>query len=123
MSKSISVRFVGKVALNHERNLECYSVLEFAQVKTRDLLDLIKSVNESVSVNEHFSGCFGNVEVVFEEALDREKRFAVERIERALLENFVEEHFAKRCGKLVYKSAYAEVFVADNILIRIENSA
>jgi len=44
-----------KVSLNHESNLECDSVVKFTKVKTCELTDLFKSVNESVSVYEQLS--------------------------------------------------------------------
>ena len=42
----------GKIFLYHKRNLEGYRVIKFTQIKTGQLADLFKSVNESVSVYE-----------------------------------------------------------------------
>ena len=98
----------GEIAAYHQSNLEGDRVIEFAEIKTRQLLDLVKTVNESVSVNEHLSGGFGHVQIIGKEALNGGKRFSVERLDGAFLENFIEEHFAKSGGKLIDESADTE---------------
>ena len=45
-------RISRQVLLDHKRDLEDNSVVEFAEVETCELLDLVKSVNEGVSVYE-----------------------------------------------------------------------
>ena len=87
--KSEFYRICGEVFSYHERDFENYRVVEFSQVKTRQLLDLVKSVNERVSVYEQLSRGFRNVQVVLEEALDSEQCFVVERVDRAFLEHFL----------------------------------
>ena len=67
-----------EVFSNHKRNLEGDRMLKLTQIKTCQLADLVKTVNESVSVNEKLSRGFRHVEVVFEEGLDRHKSFSVE---------------------------------------------
>ena len=44
-----------KILLDHKRYLEGNSVVELTEVKTGKLSDLLKSVYESVSVNEELS--------------------------------------------------------------------
>lgn len=87
--KSELDRICGEVFSYHERDFEDYRVVKFSQVKPRQLLDLVKSVNERVSVYEQLSRSFGNVQVVLKEALDSEQCFVVERIDRAFLEHFL----------------------------------
>ena len=53
-------------------------MLELAEVEACDLADLLKSVNESVSMYEELSGGFRNVQIVLEEALNGHKCLAVE---------------------------------------------
>ena len=113
----------GEIAAYHQSNLEGDRVIKFTKIETRQLFDLIQTVNESISVNEHLSGRFGHVEVVCEEALNGGEGFSVERFDRALLEYFIEEHFTKRGGKLIDQSADTEVFIADDGFIRIEYAA
>ena len=48
-------RISGQVLLYHESDLEYDSVIELAEVKTCELLDLFESVNKSISVNEELS--------------------------------------------------------------------
>ena len=118
--KLILHRLGGQVSLDHERNLECNRMVEFAEVETGELADLFETVYERVSVYEQLSGSLGDVEVVFEEALNGHESFAVERIERTVLEYFLKEHFAEGGGKLINQTADAEIFVADDILFGVE---
>ena len=98
-------------------------MLKLAKVKTCELADLFKTINKGVSMYKKLSRGFGNVEVVFKESLDGHKSFVVEAFERTLLENFLKEHFAKSCGKLINKSSNTEVFVVDNALFGVEHLA
>ena len=109
-----------KISLNHESYLKGDSVVEFTEVETGELADLFQTVHERISVYEELSGSFGNIEVVFKEALNGHERFAVERIEGTVLENFLQEHFAERGRKLINQTADAEIFVADDILFGVE---
>mgnify|MGYP003314614833 CR=1 FL=1 len=67
----------GEIAAYHQSNLEGERVIEFTEIKTRQLLDLVKTVNESVSVNEELSRGLRHVEVIVKEALDSHKCFSV----------------------------------------------
>ena len=98
-------------------------MVEFSEVKSCELFDLFKSVNKCISVNEQLSRCFGNVQIVLEETLDSEQCFVVERLDRAFLENFLEEGFAECCREVVDKSCDTEVIVGNDRLVRIENLA
>ena len=73
----ILCRLRAKVFLYHKRDLKGYSVFKLTKIKSRELTDLLKSVNKSVSVNKEFSRCFGNVEVIFKETLDGKECFVV----------------------------------------------
>ena len=46
---------VGKIFLNHERNLEGYRVVKLTKVKAGELSDLLKTVYKSVSMYEELS--------------------------------------------------------------------
>ena len=74
-------------------------------------------------MNEQLARRFGNIEVVFKEALYRHKRLAVKKLKASLLEDLLEEHLAKRCGKLIYQSSDTEIVVTDNILFGLKNSS
>ena len=71
-------------------------------------------------MNKELSRGFGNVEVVFEEALDCEQGFVVEGFDRALLEYLLKEGFAEGCGEMIDKSCDTEVIVAYDILFGVE---
>ena len=109
-----------EILLNHKSNLEGYSVVELTKIKAGELSDLLKTVNEGVSVYEELSGGFGNVEVVLEEALYGHKSFTVERLKRSLLEYFLEEDLTKSGGELINKSADAEVLVRHNGTLNVK---
>ena len=70
--------FAVEVLLNHQRYLEGNCVVELTKVKTGELSDLLKTVNESVSMYEELSRGLRNVKVVFEEALYGHESLAVE---------------------------------------------
>lgn len=44
-----------EVSLNHKRDLERDGMVKFSEVESGQLADLLKSVNESVSVNEQLT--------------------------------------------------------------------
>jgi hypothetical protein len=48
-------RVSGQVFLDHKGYLENDSVIELTEVKTSQLLDLFKSVNKGISMNEELS--------------------------------------------------------------------
>ena len=84
MSNSFSLRFDaagGKVLFDHQRHLEGDGVVELAQVEARELLDLLETVDERISVDEQLSRRFGEDEVVLEELVDRKERLLVERVD------------------------------------------
>ena len=119
-TESILDRLGGEVTLDHERDLESDGMVKFAQIETGELADLFKTVYERIPVYEELPGGLGDVQIVFEEALDGHERFAVEGIQTAVFEDFLEEHFAQRGRKLIDQSADTEVFVADDVLFGVE---
>ena len=112
-----------EILFNHKRYLKCDSVLKLAQIKSGHLADLVKTVNQRVTVNKELARGLGNVQVVLKERLNSLQRFAVERLETAALEYLLEEHFAKRGGQLIDQAANAEIFVADDILFILKHLA
>ena len=52
---SILDRIGGEIFLDHKSNLEDDSILKFSQIQTCKLLDLFKTIDKSISVNEEFS--------------------------------------------------------------------
>ena len=71
-------------------------------------------------MDEQLSGGLGNVQVIFEETLNGEQRLVVEGLNGAALENFLQEHFAKRGRQLINQAGNAEVVIADNGLFGVE---
>ena len=95
-------------------------MVELTKIKAGELSDLLKTVNEGVSVYEELSGRLGNVKVVLEEALYGHKGFTVERLKRSLLEYFLKEDVTKSGGKLINKSADAEILIGHYRTLDVE---
>ena len=112
-----------KILLDHHCDLEHDGVIKLAQIKAGELLDLLQPVHKRVAVNIQLAARFRDVEVILEEFVYRFKRVLVKSFKRIFLEHLVEEHFAERGGQLIYYTADAEIFIADDRLFRIEYSA
>ena len=74
-------------------------------------------------MDEQLARRFREDQVILEELVDREERLLVERIDRVLLENLLQEHFAQRRRQLIDQAADAEIFIADDIFFRIKDLA
>ena len=74
-------------------------------------------------MNIQLAARFRDVEVILEEFVYRLQRILVKSFKRIFLEHLVEEHLAERGGQLIYYTADAEIFIANDRLFRIENSA
>ena len=59
-----------KILLDHERDLEDDRVVKLTQVKAGELLDLLKTVHQRISVDEELAGGLGDVQVVLKELVD-----------------------------------------------------
>ena len=72
-------------------------------------------------MNEQFSGCFRNVQIVLKELLYRKQSFVIERIDRALFENFLQKCLAKRRRKIIDKPPDAEIVVRHDDLLNVKD--
>ncbi len=117
---SILHRLGGQVPLYHESYLKGDGMVEFPQVQPGQLANLFQPIHQGVSVHEQLPGGFGHVQVVLEEALNGHEGFSVQRVQAAILEDLLQEHFAQGGRQLINQTADAQVFVADDILFRIE---
>ena len=61
-------------------------MIEFPQIQTGELLDLLQTINQSVTVNEQLPGSFGNVQVVLKELIDGEQGLLIQRLDGVLLD-------------------------------------
>ena len=109
-----------EILLYHQCDLEDDCMIEFTQIETCQLLDLVEAVNQCVSVNEQLSGCLGNVQAVFKELLDGEECLVIEGLDGVLLENFLQECLAEGGGQVIDKSCDTQVIVAYDIFVGIE---
>ena len=85
---SVFGRVGGQILFDHQGHLEDDSVIELAQVETGELLDLFQAVDQGVAVYKQAAAGFGDIQVVFKEALDGEQRFGVQAVDAVLLEDF-----------------------------------
>ncbi len=88
-------RICGQIFLNHQSHLEDDSVVELSQIQTGQLLNLLQTVDQGVTVNKQLSGGFRNIQVVLKELLDGKQRFVVQAVDGAFLKDLLEEHFAQ----------------------------
>ena len=96
--KSIFGRVGGQIFLDHQRHLKDDGIIEVAQVKAGQLADLLKAVDQRVTVNEQTAARLGDVQVVLKEALDREQCLGIEGVDAFLLEHLAQECFADVVG-------------------------
>ena len=89
-------------------------MVKFPQVEAGQLFDLFQPVDKGVAVNEQFSGGFRHVQVILKELMDGEESLVVERIDRAGLEDLLEEGLTEGGRQLVDQPGDAEVVIADN---------
>ena len=111
----------GQVFLHHQRYLEHDGVLELPQVQPGDLLDLLQAVDQSVPVHEQLPGGLGDVQVVLEEPLDGEQGLMVQGVDGPPAEDLLQEHLAQGGGQLVDQPGNAQMIVADDGLLRVED--
>ena len=74
-------------------------------------------------MHEQLARRFREDKVVLEELVDRKERLLVERVDGVLLEDLLQEHLAQRRRQLVDEAADAEILVADDVLLRVEDLA
>ena len=98
----------GQIFLDHQRHLEGDGIVKLPEIQTGELLDLLETVDERISVDEQLSRRFGEDEVVLEELVDRKERLLVERVDGVLLEDLLQEHFAQCRRQLINEAADAE---------------
>ena len=54
----------GQILLDHEGDLEDDGIVELAQVETRELLDLLQTVDQRIAVDEQLAGGLGDIQAV-----------------------------------------------------------
>lgn len=88
----------GQVLLDHQRHLEGDGIVEFPQIQTRQLLDLLQTVHQGVAVDEQLPRRLRHVQVVLEELVNGEQRLLIQRVDGVLLEHLLQEHLAQGGG-------------------------
>ena len=111
---SVFGRVGGQILFDHQGHLEDDGIVELAQIKAGELLDLFQTIDQGVAVHEQAAACLGNVQVVFKEALDGEQRFGIQAVDAVLLEDFLQEGIAQGGGQLVDQAGDAQVIVGDD---------
>ena len=88
-----------------------------------ELLDLLQTVDQRVSVDEQLAGGLGDVQVVLKELVDGEQRLLIERVDGVLLEHLGQEDLAECRRQLIDQAADAKVFIVDDGLFGVEDLA
>ena len=113
----------GQILLDHQCDLERNGVVELPQIQTRQLLDLLQPIHQRVPVDEQLPRRLRHVQVVLEELVDGEQRLLIQRVDGVLLENLLQEHLAQGGGQLIDQPANTQIFVVDDVALRIEHLA
>ena len=100
-----------------------YLTIKDTKVQPGTLLQLVKPVDKGIAVNEQLARSLGYIQVVLKELVDRGQRLLVEFIWALVLENFPDEHSAKRNRQLVYKSSDTQLVIRNDLLVIKENLA
>ena len=96
-------------------------MVELAQIKAGELLDLLQTVDQGVAVDKQLPGGFGNIQIVFEELVDGEQGLLIQRINGALLEDLAEEDLTQGSGQLIDQAADTQILIIDDALLILEN--
>ena len=67
---SILGRVGGQILFDHKRYLKDDGIVKVAQIQPRQLADFFQTVDQRVAVYKQAAAGFGNIEVVFKEALN-----------------------------------------------------
>ena len=113
----------GQVFLDHQGYLEGDGIVELPQVQAGELFDLLQPIDQGVPVDEQLSGRLGHVQVVLEELVDGEQRLLIQRVDRILLKDFLQEHLAQGGGQLIDQAADTQVLIVDDVALGVEHLA
>ena len=58
-------------------------MVELTQVQAGQLLDLLQTVHQGITVDKQLTRSLGNVQVVLKELIDGEQRLLIQRVDRA----------------------------------------
>ena len=93
---------------HHKGDPEGDGVLKYAKVEACGLFQLIQTVYQSIPVDIELSGGLGHVQIVLKELIDGGESLIIKLVGIASVKDLLDEHLAKRYGKLIDESAYAE---------------
>ena len=113
----------GQVLLDHQGDLEGDGVVELAEVKAGELLDLFQPVDQRVAVDEQLARRLGHVQVILEELVDGEQCLLIQRVDGVLFEHLLQEHLAQGGGQLIDQAADAQILVVDDVALGVEHLA
>ena len=74
-------------------------------------------------MNKQLTRRLGYVQVVLKELVDGEQRLLVQCIDGVLLEHLLQEHLAQGSRQLIDQPANTQIFVVDDVALRIEHLA
>ena len=74
-------------------------------------------------MDKQLAGGFGNIQIVLEEFIDGEQGLLVQCINGVLLKDLLQEHLAQGGGQLIDQAADTQIFVVDDIALRVKDLA
>ena len=93
------------IAYNHQRNLKCDGILEYAKIQSGTLLEFIQTIYQSITMNIKLSGCLGYIQAVLKELVDCDQSLLIKVIRGLAAENLLDKHLAQRDRKLIDQTA------------------
>ena len=101
----------------HPGNAESEGILEIADIKAGHFLHPLQPVHQCVAVEVELSGCLGNIQAVFEKAVDGGQKLIVKNRE-LLAENVPGKGFAQGEGELTDQLSESKGLVGDDLTFR-----
>lgn len=114
---------IGDVIGHHHGKLEGQCILKGTDIQAKTLLQLFKTVHQSIPVHIELSGGFRKVQVIFKEDPDDIEGFVVNRFQGFFSEDLAYEHVADLSGKLIDQTSDAQTVVTENVFVSIKDLA
>ena len=105
----------------HQSHFEHNRMVELTQIQAGQLLDLLQTVHQGVTVHEQLTGGLRHIQIVLKELVDGEQSLLIQRVDGILLEHLRQEDVTQGGGQLVDQAANTQVLVVHDALFGIEH--
>ena len=109
-----------QILTHHQCYLEHDGMVKLTQIQSGQLLDLLQTVNQRITMDKQLAGSFGHIQIVLKELVDGEQCLLIQRINGVLLENFTQVDLAQGSGELIDQAADTQILIVDDGLFSIK---